>query len=112
MKIFFAFILLFLCFSLDAQRDTLNHTVQSNILINDYQKILRNQFDFTISTTGFKPVSFLNFSYPNTCMSGLFCKMEHKIEKVSAIAPRFRLGSVRYADWMEGKGELYMRYWK
>ncbi|MDX1478460.1 MAG: hypothetical protein R3301_12190 [Saprospiraceae bacterium] len=34
---------------------------------------------------------------------GMFCKIELKLEQVSGIAPRFRLGSVEYVDRLEGK---------
>jgi hypothetical protein len=43
---------------------------------------------------------------------GMFCKMEYKIEQKSKLAPRFRLGSLNYTEWMEGKRELFSRYWK
>lgn len=43
-------------------------------------------------------------------LPGLFCKMEYQIEKKSKLAPRFRLGSVNYTNWMEGKGAWYNRY--
>ena len=33
----------------------------------------------------------------------VFCKMEHQLEKRSAVPFRFRLGSVQYVDWLEGK---------
>ena len=42
---------------------------------------------------------------------GWFCKMEYHIETRSRFAPRFRLGSLNYTEWMEGKKPLYMRYW-
>jgi len=32
-----------------------------------------------------------------------FCKIEHKWEKKSRIPFKFRLGSVEYVDWLEGK---------
>lgn len=43
-------------------------------------------------------------------LPGLFCRMEYNIEKKSKLAPRFRLGSLNYTDWMEGKGNLFQRY--
>lgn len=43
---------------------------------------------------------------------GIFCKMEYKIEGKSKLAPRFRLGSLNYTEWMEGKRDIYSRYWK
>lgn len=48
--------------------------------------------------------------YPEHKVQGIFCKMEHRIEATSNFAPRFRLGSVNYTDWMEGKKPFYMRY--
>jgi len=37
----------------------------------------------------------------------LFCKLEVKMEKVVKIPVKFRLGSVDYVDWLEGKRENY-----
>ena len=34
---------------------------------------------------------------------GLFCKIECKLEAKSKLLPRFRLGSLQYTEWMEGK---------
>lgn len=34
---------------------------------------------------------------------GFFCKQELKLEAVTGIPFKFRLGSVQYCDWMEGK---------
>lgn len=68
---------------------------------------------------------FLNSTYSNFSQTstrlfiqsidhlpGFFCKMEYRIEVKSKLSPRFRLGSVNYTNWMEGKGEWYSRYWK
>ena len=43
-------------------------------------------------------------------LPGFFCKLEYKLEGRSKLAPRFRLGSLNYTEWMEGKGEWYNRY--
>lgn len=42
--------------------------------------------------------------------TGLFCKWETAVEKKSGIAPRIRLGSLQYTEWMEGKKDLRFRY--
>jgi hypothetical protein len=42
-------------------------------------------------------------SYHVEPFSGMFCRMEYKIETKSIISPRFRLGSLNYTNWMEGK---------
>lgn len=34
-----------------------------------------------------------------------FCRIEHDISRKSAVPVKFRLGSVEYVDWLEGKGE-------
>ena len=34
---------------------------------------------------------------------GFFCRVESRIERKSGIAPRFRLGSTEYVNYLEGK---------
>jgi hypothetical protein len=34
-----------------------------------------------------------------------FCRIEHDFAKKSALPVKFRLGSVEYVDWLEGKGD-------
>ena len=34
---------------------------------------------------------------------GFFCKKELKLEAITRIPFKFRLGSVQYTDWLEGK---------
>ncbi len=57
-----------------------------------------------------RPVSAYSVYTPGLKVNGLFCKMEFAIEAKSKLAPRFRLGSVNYTDWREGKKPMYMRY--
>ncbi len=73
-----------------------------------------NQFKFQ-----FKPIDprFGNSQFFPTIgleatdhLPGFFCKLEYKLEGRSKLAPRFRLGSLNYTEWMEGKGEWYNRY--
>lgn len=85
------------------------------------QKVFENQ-ELLLPVTSYKfpsplpqpspqPSSYMYRKYINP-HPGFFCKMEYKIEAKSKLSPRFRLGSVNYTNWMEGKGEWYSRYWK
>lgn len=47
-----------------------------------------------------------SFSIPShfyVSQLGVMCKKEWKLEKKTGVPFRFRLGSVSYCDWMEGK---------
>lgn len=67
------------------------------------------RFDSLLSTQSFKP----SFSLPQTSKFTInsfdattlpvFCKIEHKIESVSKIAFRFRLGELNYVNMLENK---------
>lgn len=80
----------------------------------NYQEIWNTHFNLTIPKNDFffSKISTSLFPDNPNHVSGMFCKMEYKIESKSKLAPRFRLGSLNYTNWMEGKGELYSRYWK
>jgi len=89
---------------------------QDSVLIskNNYQDLFRQNFDFglTASAYSFQSMSPATIHLSNPFMSGMFCKFENKFECTTKIAPRFRLGSLNYTNWMEGKTEIYTRYWK
>ena len=36
----------------------------------------------------------------------VFCRIEHQLGKSSPVAVKFRLGSVDYVDWLEGKSRF------
>jgi len=73
--------------------------VQDDPFVFQFSSQLQNTNYFIV-----KPVPSFN-SLPS-----LFCKLEYKLETKSKLAPRFRLGSLQYANWMEGKGDYYSRY--
>jgi hypothetical protein len=80
----------------------------------NFERLFDNYFDFRLSSAESL------FSIPDELMDvvqinhlpGLFCKIEYQLEARSKLAPRFRLGSLNYTDWMEGKGAFYSRYMK
>ncbi|HZV72013.1 MAG TPA: hypothetical protein VFG10_20895 [Saprospiraceae bacterium] len=101
---------------LNAQVDKpMSGTTDSSATIflkSDYQDIWKNHFQYTLfesKSLAPTPSTFLMSCMPNH-LPGMFCKMEYKIEAKSKLAPRFRLGSLNYTNWMEGKTPLYMRY--
>jgi len=52
------------------------------------------------------PVNQIPLAYAYKDLA-LFCKLEVKMEKVVKMPVKFRLGSVDYVDWLEGKREKY-----
>ena len=67
----------------------------------------------TPKTTFFTPIYKANFYQPakaqmvpvnfNCSQLGFFCKQELRFESVTKVPFKFRLGSIQYNDWMEGK---------
>jgi hypothetical protein len=57
-----------------------------------------------------RPAALLKLSLPAGnfyfCQLGFFCKEEWKLEQSSHIPFRFRLGSLAYCDYLEGKGDF------
>ena len=90
-----------------------NDSISNNAKFS-HQELRRSFFELSIPQNRFliqqaPAFTFLSLPYRT---QGMFCKMEYKIETKSKLAPRFRLGSLNYTEWMEGKRELYSRYWK
>ena len=85
-----------------------------SMLNSNYSEVWNSYFKPAISQNkNFYPrPSGYSVSYHVEPFSGMFCRMENKIETKSIISPRFRLGSLNYTNWMEGKSEFYTRYWK
>ena len=84
------------------------------ISINSYSllnPILGDPFVFQFSAQSQNTNYFSVKPVPDfNSLPSLFCKLEYKLETKSKLAPRFRLGSLQYANWMEGKGDYYSRY--
>ena len=103
------------CFGQTSTPDSLSLPSESIILAKeDYEEILQRNFDFGLLgyPSPYQTLTVAPLSLSNPFMSGMFCKMEYKLESKSKLSPRFRLGSQNYTDWMEGKKEIYTRYWK
>ncbi|MBK9984435.1 MAG: hypothetical protein IPP15_19050 [Saprospiraceae bacterium] len=117
MKIPILIIILFSVSFLSAQvskpLDTTIDSSTATIRISDYNVLWKEKFQNLFSDSRLLlqvPSATLLTCSPNH-LPGLFCKMEYKIETKSKLAPRFRLGSLNYTNWMEGKGSIYSRYW-
>ena len=103
MKALLAIVFFVSCFRLSAQKDF----ETAELLFHD---TLYN-FHLRIPSPSPQPSSYMYRQFVNH-HPGIFCKMEYKLETKSKLAPRFRLGSLNYTNWMEGKGEWYTKYWK
>lgn len=77
---------------------------QQNLLKSTTSKGSKNLFSLQFSPlrSQFYPLAPVpaNFYVKNL---GFFCRQELKLEAVTKIPFKFRLGSVGYCDWMEGK---------
>ncbi len=112
------YLLSVLCFfflsGLNAQSEVADSTEQHftpNTQFFLHSVFLKGSFDFQKASE--KKISLLKKSsvvYAVNHLPGLFCRLEHQLERKSKLAPRFRLGSLQYTEWMEGKRDLYSRY--
>jgi hypothetical protein len=90
MKRIYLFLLLLSCVS----EPLLSQTSGVNVL---KQKTIGIKVD---SAKRFRSLLPDNFA---TCQYGFFCKQELKLEKEIKLPIKFRLGSIEYTNWLEGK---------
>ncbi|MFN0014912.1 MAG: hypothetical protein ACKVU2_10225 [Saprospiraceae bacterium] len=73
-----------------------------------FSPVATNEHKIDLSEISFTPP----FTPPALCHWSadalpFFCRVEYKIGLKIPIPIKFRLGSVEYVDWLEGKGETY-----
>ncbi len=83
----------------------------TNVALSQHLPVqLNTNKGFTYSSSSFTynkiynnlPVSGIPSNF-YSCNLSFFCKQEKKFESVTKIPFKFRIGSVQYCDWMEGK---------
>lgn len=76
----------------------------SNLLVSLQPKTMGWSHSFLKNTIEARPVErpFLSAGFYAKQL-GFFCRQEIKMDKVTKIPFRFRLGSVEQCDWLEGK---------
>jgi len=84
--------------------------VMTNYHAADFEQLFTRQFVFNAFDNTLMKQDVNLFTPKIDHLPGLFCKMEYHLETKSKLAPRFRLGSLQYTEWMEGKGEFYNKY--
>ena len=76
------------------------HNCYSSIKFNKYYRL---QIEGPGNADHSKPfVKFLPGNYYADHL-GFFCKQEIKMEKITRVPFKFRLGSLQQCDWLEGK---------
>ena len=66
---------------------------------NPIQKVINSNQGILLSPVSFSVINADHY----TRNFGFFCKKELQFEKVTRVPFKFRLGTVQYCDWMEGK---------
>ncbi len=111
MKYFFGFILVF--FSICVHAQTIDTISPPTVMVNknsipSLTSAFNKSFSLMPINAPFSNSCSIQNQYEVNHLPGMFCKMENTLQGKSRIAPRFRLGSLAYTEWMEGKG---MKYW-
>ena len=87
----------------------LSYRAGNNITLQNYFHQSKNNIKEK-RVAGAKPLVYISTFFPSiiapdfyTCNFGFFCKKELQFEKATKIPLRFRLGSLQYNDYLEGK---------
>jgi hypothetical protein len=94
----------------NGDRVTLSHPFTYSTIFFRQEKtpnkpLLKQFFDKNLQISNLPTTSFLNSCSANYAENlPFFCKIEHNWGKKLPMPFKFRLGSVEYVDWLEGKG--------
>jgi len=92
---FLIFCMIFAVFTVKAQQNSLKLPADKAFSISP-------KTIFSPVTYQFLPIHRIPENFYTKNLS-FFCRQEWKLEKVTNLPFRFRLGSVAYTDWLEGK---------